>query len=112
MAESKEELKSLLMKVKEESGKSWLKTTFKKLRSWHPAPSFHSKQMGKQWKLLQTSFGAPKSLQTMTAAKKLHHLLLEKKAVTNLDSELESRDITSLTKVHTVKTMVFPVVMY
>ena len=40
------------------------------------------------------------------------HLLLEKKAITNLDSALESRDITSLTKVHTVKTMVFPVVMY
>ena len=48
----------------------------------------------------------------MTAAMKLNHLLLEKKAVTNLDSALESRDITSLTKVHTVKTMVFPVVMY
>ena len=40
------------------------------------------------------------------------HLLREKKAITNLDSALESRDITSLTKVHTVKTMVFPVVMY
>ena len=44
MAESEEELKSLLMKVKEESA------TFRKLRSWHPVPSLHGKQMGKQWK--------------------------------------------------------------
>ena len=42
MAESEEELKSLLMKVKEESGKSWLKSsTFRKLRSWHLVPSLH-----------------------------------------------------------------------
>ena len=50
MAESEEELKSLLMKVKEENEKSWLKTTLKKLRSWHLVPSLHGKQMGKQWK--------------------------------------------------------------
>ena len=43
MAESEEELKSLLMKVKEESEKAGLKLTFKKLRSWHPVPSFHGK---------------------------------------------------------------------
>ena len=43
MAESKEELKSFLMKVKEESEKCWIKTTFKKRRSWHPIPSLHSK---------------------------------------------------------------------
>ena len=43
MAESEEELKSLLMKVKEESLKSWLITTYKKLRSWHPVPSLHGK---------------------------------------------------------------------
>ena len=48
MVESKEELKSLLMKVKEESEKVGLK--FKKLRSWHPVPSLHGKQMEKQWK--------------------------------------------------------------
>ena len=48
MAES-EELKSLLMELKEESEKSGLKT-FQKLRSWHPVPSLHGKQMGKQWK--------------------------------------------------------------
>ena len=44
MAESEEELKSLLMRVKEESGKCWLKSsTFRKLRSWHPVPSLHGK---------------------------------------------------------------------
>ena len=48
MAEGEEELKSLLMKMKEESGKSWFKNQiFKKPRSWHPVPLFHGKQMGK-----------------------------------------------------------------
>ena len=46
MAENKEELKSLLMKVKEESEKAGLKFNIKKLRSWHPVPSFHGKQKG------------------------------------------------------------------
>ena len=50
MAESEEDLKSLLMKVKEESEKIGLKLNVKKLRSWHPVPSLHGKQMGKQWK--------------------------------------------------------------
>ena len=50
MAESEEELKSLLMKVKEESEKVGLNSSFRKLRSWHPAPSLHGKKMGKQWK--------------------------------------------------------------
>ena len=50
MAESEEELKSLLMKVKEESEKASLKLTFKKPRSWHPVPSIHGKVMEKRWK--------------------------------------------------------------
>ena len=51
MVESEEELKSLLMKVKEESGKSWLKSqTFKKLRLWHLVTSLHGKEIGKQRK--------------------------------------------------------------
>ena len=62
MAESKEELKSLLMKVKEESEKAGLKLNIKKLRSWHPVPSLFGKYMGKQWKQCQPLFwGAPKS---------------------------------------------------
>ena len=72
MAESKEELKSFLMKVKEESEKVVLKLKFRKLRSWHLVPSLHGKLMGKQWKQCQTLFfWAPKSLQMVTAAMKL-----------------------------------------
>ena len=55
---------------------------------------------------------APKSLQMLTAAMKLRHLLLGRKVMTNLDSILKSRDITLPTKVHLVKALVFPVVMY
>ena len=69
--------------------------------------------MRKQWKQCQTLFSwAPKSLQMVTAAMKLGCLLLGRKAMTNLDSVLKSRDITLPTKVHLVKAMVFPVVMY
>ena len=70
--------------------------------------------MGKQWKQWQTLFSwAPKSLQMVTAALKIkRHLLLGRKAMTNLDSILKSRDITLLTKAHIVKTMVSPVVKY
>ena len=56
--------------------------------------------------------GAPKSLQMVTAAMKLRHLLLGRKAMTNLDSILESRDITLPTQAHLVEAMVFPIVMY
>ena len=55
---------------------------------------------------------APKSLCIVTAAMKLKHLLLGRKAMTNLDSILKSRDITLPTKAHIVKAMVLPVVMY
>ena len=56
-------------------------------------------------------WGAPKSLQMVTAAMKLRHLLLGRKVVTNLDSILKSRDIILPTKIHLVKAMVFPVVL-
>ena len=69
--------------------------------------------MGKQWKQCQTLFwGAPKSLQMVTAAMKLRHLLLGRKVMTNLDSILKSSDITLPTEVHLDKALVFPVVMY
>ena len=68
--------------------------------------------MGKQWKRHQTLFlGAPESLQMVTAEIK-RRLLLGRKVMTNLDNILKSRDITLPTKVHLVKAMVFPVVMY
>ena len=69
MAESEEELKSLLMKVKVESEKVGLKLNIRKCRSWHPVPSLNEKQMGKQCQTL--FFWAPKSLQMVTAAMKL-----------------------------------------
>ena len=69
--------------------------------------------MGKQWKQCQTLFlGTPKSLQMMIAATKLRRLLLGRKVMTNLDSILKSRDFILPTKVHLVKAMVFPVVIY
>ena len=68
--------------------------------------------MGKQWKQSKTNFWAPKSLQIVTAAMRLRRLFLGRKAMTNLDSILKSKDITLPTKVHLVKAMVFPVVMY
>ena len=72
MAESEEELKSLLMKMKEEIEKVGLELSFRKLRSWHLVPSLHDKYMGKKWKQCQTLFSwAPKSLQMVTAAMKL-----------------------------------------
>ena len=72
MAESEEELKSLLMKMKEESDKVGLKLNIKKLRSWHPAPSLHDKQMGETMETVTHLISwAPKSLQMVTAAMKL-----------------------------------------
>ena len=69
--------------------------------------------MGKQWKQCQTFFGgAPKSLQMVIAAMKLKDAYSLEKVMTNLDSILKSRDITLPTKVHLIKAMVFPVVMY
>ena len=72
--------------------------------------------MGKQWKQWLTLFaegaGGPKSLQVVTTALELRHLLLGRKPMTNLDSILKSRDVALPTKVHLVKAMVFPVVMY
>ena len=71
--------------------------------------------MGKQWKQWQNLFSwAPTSLQMVTTAIKLKDacMFLGRKAMTNLDSILKSRDITLSTKVHTVKAMVFPVVLY
>ena len=72
MAESEEELKGLLMMVKEESEKAGLKPNIQKLRSWHVVPSLHGKVMGKKWKWWQVLFSvAPKLLWMVTAAMKL-----------------------------------------
>ena len=68
---------------------------------------------GEKWKQWQILFSwAPKSLQMMTAAMKLRHLLLGRKAIINLESILKSRDIILQIKVHLLKAMVFPIVVY
>ena len=72
MAESEEELKSLLMNVKEENKKVGLKRNIQKTKIMASGPILHGKWMGKQWKQCQTLFfGAPKSLQMVIAAMKL-----------------------------------------
>ena len=98
------------MKVKEESEKVGLKYNIQKTRSWHPVPSLHGKQMGKQWQSL--FWGAPKSLQMVTAAMKLKDAYSLEGKLSNLDSIFKRRDITLPTKVHLVEVMAFPVVSY
>ena len=113
MAECEEELKSLLMKVKEESEKVGFKLNIQKTKIM-ASGSITSWQIDRRlWKKCQTLFfWAPESLQMVIAAMKLRRLLLGRKVMTNLDSILKSRDITLPTKVHLVKAIVFPVVMY
>ena len=112
MAESKEDLKSLLMKVKEDSEKSWLKTTFKKLMASGPITSW---QRHVDTMEIVTDFIFLGS--KITADGDCSHeikrcLFLGRKAMTNPDSVLKTRDITLITKVHLIKPMVFPVIMY
>jgi len=114
MAESKEELKSLLMKVKEESEKVGLKLNIQKTKIMASGP-MTSWQIDAETMEIVRDFilGAPKSLQMVAAAMKLKdHLLLERKVMTNLNSILKGRDTTLPTKLCLVKAMVFPVVMY
>ena len=103
MAESEEELKSLLMKVKEESEKVGLKLNFQKTKIMASGPITSWQIDGETMR--DFIFWAPKSLQMVTAAMKLKDTL-GRKAMTNLDSILKSRDITLPTKVHLVKAMV------
>ena len=113
MAESEEELKSLLMKVKEESKKVGLKLNIQKTKIMASGP-ITSWQIDGETMETVTDFIFLGS--KITAGDYSHEikrrLLLGRKAMTNLDSILKSRDITFPTKVHLVKAMVFPVVMY
>ena len=111
MAESKEELKSLLMKVKEENEKADLKLNIQKTKIMASGPIT-------SWQIdMETVRNFSFLGSQMTADGDCSHeikrcLLLGRKAMTNLYSILKSRDITLPTKVHLVKAMVFPVVMY
>ena len=114
MAESEKELKSLLMKVKEESEKVDLKLNVQKMKIMASGPITSWEIDGKQWKQCQNLFlGGSK----ITAGGDSSHeikrrLLLGGKVITTIESIFKSRDITLPTKVHLVKAMVFPVVMY
>ena len=114
MAESKEELKSLLMKVKEESEKADLKLNIQKTNIMASGP-ITSWQMGGETVERVTDFiwGGSKNTADSDCSHEIkRHLLLGKKVMTKLDCILKSRDIILPTKVHLVKAMVFPVVMY
>ena len=114
MEESKDELKSLLMRVKEESEKAGLKFNIQKTKIMASNP-ITSWQIDRKTMETVTKFIFMGS--KITAYDDCSHeikrcLLLDRKAITSLDSILKSRDITLPTKVHLIKAMVFPVVMY
>ena len=114
MAESKEELKSLLMEVKGETEKAGLKFNIQKTKIVASSP-ITSWQIDGETMETVTDFiflGCKITADGDCSHEIKRLLLLGRKALTNLDSILESRDITFLTKVHLVKAMVFPVVMY
>ena len=111
--QSEEELKSLLMKVKEGSEKIGLKLNIQKTKIIASGPISSWQIDGEEMETVRDFiFWAPKSLQMVNAAMNERCLLLGRRALTNLDSILKSRDITLLTKVRLVKAVVFPVVMY
>ena len=114
MAESEEELKSLLMKVKEESEKAGLKLNIQKTKITASDP-ITSWQIDGETMETVTDFiflGSKITVDGDCRHEIKRRLLLGRKAVTNLDSIIKSRDITLPTNVHLVKAMVFPVVMY
>ena len=114
MGESEEELKSLLMKVKEESEKVRLKLSIQKTKIMASGP-ITSCEIGGETKETVRVFilGGSKIIADGDCSHETkRHLLLGRKAMTNLDSILKSRDVTLLTKVHLVKAVVFPVVLY
>ena len=112
-AESEEELKSLLIKVKEESAKVSLKLNIQKTKIMASGPITSWEIDGETVETVSDFiFGAPKPLQMVIAAMKLNNAYFLTESMTNLDSILKSRNITLPTKVHLVKPMVFPVVMY
>ena len=114
MAESEEELKSLLMKVKEESEKVGLKLNIQETKIMTSGPITLWEIDGE---IVETVadfiFGGSQITADGDCSHEIkRHLLLGRKAMTNIDRIINSRDITLSTKVHLVKAMVFPVVMY
>ena len=114
MAESEEEIKSLLMKVKEESENVGLKLKFQKMKIMASGPIISWKIDRETVKTVSDFIflGSKISAYGDCSHEIKRHLLLRRKVMTNLDSIFKSRDTTLPTKVHLVKAMVFPVVMY
>ena len=114
MAESEEELKSLWMKVKQESEKAGLKLNIQKTKTMASSPITSWQIEGEKMETV-TDFiflGSKITADGDRSHETQGHLLFGGKAMTNLDSTLKSRDIVFPTKVHLVKAMVFPIVMY
>ena len=114
MTESEEELKSFLMKVKEESEKAGLKLNIQKSKIMVSSPITSWKIYGETIETVRDFIflGSKITADGDYSQEYKRPLLLGRKAMTNLDSILKSKDITLPTKVHLVKAMVFPVVMY
>ena len=114
MAESEEELKTLSMKVKEESEKVGLKLNIQKTKIIATGPITSWQIDGEIMETVRDFIflGSKITADVDCSHEIKRHFLLGRKAMTNLDSILKSRDITLLTKVHLVKAMVFPVIMY
>ena len=111
MAESEEELKSLLMKVREESEKTGIKLNVQRTKMMASSP-ITSWQIDTETVTDFIFCGSKITTGSDSSHETKRHLLLERKVMNNLDSILKSRDITLPTKVCLVKAMVFPVVMY
>ena len=113
MAESKEELKSLLMKVKEDSEKVGLKLNIQKTKIMASGPIISWQIDGETVEAVALGGRGSKITSDGDCSHEIkRRLLLGRKVMTNLDSIFKSRDITLPTKVRLIKTMVFPVVMY
>ena len=114
MAESKEGLKNLLMRVKKESEKADLKLNIQKTKIMASSPiTLWQRDGGKMERVTDFIFLGSKITVDSDCSHEIQRcLLLGRKATTNLDCALKIRDITLLTKVHIVKAVVFPVVMY
>ena len=114
MAESEEELKSLLMSVKQESKKAGLKLSIQKSKIMASSPITSWQIDGEKVEIVIDFIflGSKITVDGDYSHEIKRCLFLGRKAITNLDSILKSKDITLLTKVCTVKANVFPVVMY
>jgi len=114
MAESEEEQKSLLIKVKEESEKAGLKLNIQKTKIMASGPITEWEIDGENVETVSDLIflGSKINVDGDSSREIKRHLLLGRNAVTKLDNILKHRDITLPTKVHLVKAMVFPVVMY